>query len=371
MDLLWRDQTLFKNMDAFDFDYIPEEFLHRDGQLNQLMLNLKPALKKSQPINTLCLGPPSTGKTTAVKLIFREIENESDEVIPVYINCQIINSKQQIFSKIFRSVYGYSPPSYGVPFIKLYYSILNKIVNEEKVLIVALDDLNFMFDDTTLNEVIYSLIRAHEEVEGVKTGIICISIDTRIMKRFDVNVSSIFHPSEIYFPPYSRQEIYDILSSRAKYGFYPNVLSPEALDRIVDLTYESGDLRFGIYLLKMAGLEAEKRSSRRIDVKDVENVCRNGKKVFLRKSILALNSLEVALLKLIYSNDEITSGQLFKLFRKKHPIGYTKFYEILSKLENLKLIDTGYDRKGRGRSRIIKKIYNSEIVLNAIREFRL
>ena len=44
MDLLWRDQTLFRNIDVFDLDYLPEEFLHREQQLSQLASDLKPAL---------------------------------------------------------------------------------------------------------------------------------------------------------------------------------------------------------------------------------------------------------------------------------------------------------------------------------------
>jgi len=45
VNLLWRDQTLFKNIDVFDLDYLPEEYLHREKQLSQLASNLKPALK--------------------------------------------------------------------------------------------------------------------------------------------------------------------------------------------------------------------------------------------------------------------------------------------------------------------------------------
>ncbi len=368
MDILWRDQTLFKNMDVFDLDHLPEEFLHRDQQLTQLAMDLKPALRRSRPINALCIGPPSTGKTTAVKLLFKEIESVSDDVIPVYVNCLIINSKQQVFAKIFEKVFGYPPPSYGIPFLKLYYGILNKL--SDKVLIVALDDINLIFEDKTINEILYALLKAHEEVEDVKIGVIAISTDVRIAERFDASVGSIFHPDEIYFPPYSKEEIYDILSSRAKFGFYPNVLSDEALERIVDLTHEAGDIRFGIYLLKMAGLEAERRASRKIEVRDVEAVCKDGRKVFLRKGLLALNSAERALLKFIYSSsEELTTGELFKRFKKVVSIGYTKFYEMLLKLENLRLIDTKFDRNRRGKTRVIMKRYDSKLVLEALRDF--
>ena len=198
---------------------------------------------------------------------------------------------------------------------------------------------------------------------------IAISTDTRIFEKFSINVGSIFHPDEVYFPPYSREEIRDILISRAKYGFYPGVLTDDAIEKIVDLTYEAGDLRFGIYLLKMAGLEAEKRASRKIEVKDVEAVCEDGKKVFPRKSLLALNSIERALLKIIYSSDELTSGQLFKVFREFVHISYARFYESLMKLENLKLIDMKYDSGKRGRTRLIIKRYEPKLILDALKEF--
>ena len=119
----------------------------------------------------------------------------------------------------------------------------------------------------------------------------------------------------------------------------------------------------------MAGLEAEKRASRKIEVKDVEAVCEDGKKVFPRKSLLALNSIERALLKIIYSSDELTSGQLFKVFREFVHISYARFYESLMKLENLKLIDMKYDSGKRGRTRLIIKRYEPKLILDALKEF--
>ena len=116
-------------------------------------------------------------------------------VITVYINCQIINSKRQVFAKIFESIYGYALPSYGVPFSKVYCSILKKILDEEKVLIVAPDDLNLILDDAVMNEILHALIKAHEEVDGVKVGVTGISTDVRIAERFNISVGSVFHPS--------------------------------------------------------------------------------------------------------------------------------------------------------------------------------
>jgi len=363
--MLGWDETLFKDYEVFDEDYLPEEYLHRESQLLRLITNLKPAVRNARPINCLCLGPPGTGKTTAVKLVFKDLV-EFENVLPVYINCQIVNSRQQVFMKIFKAVHGYEPPSYGIPFAKLYYSTLKGL--DDRVLIVALDDLNFLLGDEVANDIIYSLLKAHEEVEGVKIGIIGIATDVKLTAKFDERVSSVFHPDEIYFPLYGIEEIRDILASRAKYGFYPGVLSDEALEKIVQLCYNYADLRFGIYLMKLAGLQAEREASRKIEVKHVEAVYEGSRKVFLRKSIQALCDEERALLKLIYSNDELTTGELYRKFKELTGIGYTKYYEMLSKLESIRLIDTRFEQRG-GRTRVVVKRYEPQLVLEALKEF--
>lgn len=364
--LAW-DETLFRNHEVFDADYLPEEYLHRELQLSRLAANLSPATKGAAPVHTLCLGPPGTGKTTAVKLVLRELE-EYNQVIPVYVNCQIINTKQQVFVRIFEQVLGFSPPSFGTPFQKIYYKIMNRVAEEKKVLVVALDDINMLLDDRIMNEVLYAILKAHEEVEGVKVGVIGIATDMKLSAKLDERVGSIFHYDEVFFPLYGRDEIEDILRRRVELGFYPGAMTEEAFQRVVDLTNESGDLRLGIHLLKLSGIEAERRGSRKVEVQDVDNAYGKSRTVFLRKNIGALNELERRLLEIIYTSQELQTGELYELFSGKHKIGYTRFYEMIEKLENLRLIDLVYAPTGKkGRTRIVMKRYNPELLLEALK----
>jgi cell division control protein 6 len=79
-DLLSWDQTLFKDSELFELDHIPEHFNHRDTQMQSLMYGIRPALSGGRPLNSLCVGAPGTGKTTAVLKIFEEIEKTRPEL---------------------------------------------------------------------------------------------------------------------------------------------------------------------------------------------------------------------------------------------------------------------------------------------------
>ncbi len=80
-NILLFDETIFKNIDAFNPDYVPENYLHRESQMEALAICLRPALMGGRPINTVVLGSPATGKTTAINKIFNIVEMTSDKIV--------------------------------------------------------------------------------------------------------------------------------------------------------------------------------------------------------------------------------------------------------------------------------------------------
>lgn len=360
-DLLSWDQTLFKDPELFELDHIPENFLHRDIQLHSLMYGIRPALGGSRPLNSLCIGPPGTGKTTAVLKIFEEIEAHTPKIIPVLVNCQVNSTRYAVFSQIFRKLIGHAPPSSGVSFKKVFGEVAKYLAEREKVLMVALDDMNYLFYENEVNEVLYSLLRAHEIHAGARVGVIAILSDTGVPHILDPKVESVFLPEEIKFPQYSRDEIKDILSNRVKLGFYPNVLDDSVLESIAEHTFALGDLRVGIDLLKRSGLNAERRASRTISLEDVETSYGKSRLVHLSYVMRTLKTDEKLLLGLITDSPQSNSGELYEKFHEKTALGYTRFYELLNKLGSIKLIDADFTGKGaRGRSRVVALRYQPE-----------
>lgn len=365
--LLW-DETIFKDREVLEFDHMPEHFAHRESQMEALKFSVRPAFAGGRPVNTLCLGPPGTGKTTAIYKLFSEIEAHSSKVVPVHVNCQMDHTRHAIFLRIYSKLLGHSPPASGVSFKRVLERIARAMAKENRILVVALDDVNYLFPEKEVDRVLYTLLRAHETFPGFRAGVIAILSEPALAYVFDPRVGSVFQPVEVPFPLYSTEEIREILDRRAQIGFYPGVVSPEVIGKIADLTERAGDLRVGIDLLKRAGLETERRASKSISDEDVDRASERSRLVHLSSALKPLREDEILLLTLAAEMGTSKAGDLYKRFQESTGSGYTRFHEILNKLDAARLIDTDFSGPGhRGRSRVVRIRYDPEEVLERIR----
>ncbi len=354
-DILLYDETLFKNIEAFNPDYIPEHFPHRKSQMEALAICIRPALRNGRPVNAVVLGSCATGKTTAIKKIFEMVEKTSSKVICVYINCQLHTTRFGIFSQIYQKIFGHTPPETGVPFSRIYQNIMQHLSSHDQSLVVALDDINNLFYSKNANKIFYDILRAHEAFEGVKTGVFAILSDIEFRFILDKNVNSIFIPQEIIFNPYNKEEMGNILKERVKIGFYNDVISDDLLDEITEYASSSGDLRVGIDLLRISGNLAEADASKTIEKKHIEEALKSTGSINLTYTLKSLSDDERVLLDIIRQSDnDLTAGDLYNAFNKKINSSYASFNRILNKLEFLRLVDTNFTGKGvKGNSRIV------------------
>jgi len=365
--LMW-DETLFRDPEVFEFDYVPDQFQFRDTQMRELAFQIRPGLRGGRPLNSICKGLPGTGKTTSVRKLFSEIEETTKKLVPVYINCQIDNTKFAIFSQIYRRLTGHLPPASGTSFKQLFDAIARILVKEELVLLVALDDANYLLYENEINKVLYTLLRAHEAYEGVRIGVIVIisDLDVDLVRAVDARVTSVFRPTEIYFPPYELAEIHEIIQVRVMQGLYPNVLSEKMLSLVIDQTQKSGDLRVGIDLLKRATMSAEHAARRSIEQDDICGAYHISRYLHLSFTVKTLKDEEKKILKALAEASleakEMNAGDVYKTISESVKIGYTRFYEVIKKLDALRLINLHY-RAGKGRTRLISLRYEPQNVL--------
>ena len=365
--LMW-DETLFRDPEVLEIDYVPEQFEFRDAQMRELAFQIRPGLRGGRPLNTVCKGLPGTGKTTSIRKLFGEIEDTTKKLVPVYINCQIDNTKFAIISQIYKKLSGHLPPSSGTSFKQVFDAVARILVKEEMVLLVALDDANYLLYENEINKVLYTLLRSHETYEGTRIGVIVIvsDLDVDLTRAVDARVASVFRPAEIYFPPYDNAEIQEIMKARVLQGLFQGVLSEELLNLVVEQTLKSGDLRVGIDLLKRATLSAERAARRTIEREDICGAYEVSKYLHLSYTLKTLKDEERLILKSFAERSakehEMNAGDVYKSIRESLSIGYTRFYEIIKKMDAMRLINLQY-RDGKGRTRIITLRYDPAKVL--------
>jgi cell division control protein 6 len=365
--LMW-DETLFRDPEVLEIDYVPEQFEFRDAQMRELAFQIRPGLRGGRPLNTVCKGLPGTGKTTSIRKLFAEIEETTKKLVPVYINCQIDNTKFAILSQIYKKLAGHLPPSSGTSFKQVFDAVARILIKDEIVLIVALDDANYLLYENEINKVLYTLLRSHETYEGTRIGVIVIvsDLDVDLSRAVDARVASVFRPTEIYFPPYEDTEIQEIMRARVTQGLFPGVLGEELLDLVVKQTQKSGDLRVGIDLLKRATMSAERAARRSIQREDICGAYEISKYLHLSYTIKTLNDEERLILKSFAERSakehDMNAGDVYKSLKETLSIGYTRFYEIVKKMDGMRLINLQY-RDGKGRTRIITLRYDPVKVL--------
>ncbi len=361
-DILMHDESLFQNINAFDPDFVPPNYNFRDTQMEAMAMSIRPAMRGGQPSNAVVLGSPATGKSTAMRKVFELVEKNTEKVVCVYINCQIHTTKFGIFSQIHKKIFGHAPPETGVPFSRIYEQIMKKLQKDSKTLIVALDDINYLFQSNNANKVVYDLLRAYEEYPGVKTSIFAILSDLEFKYAFDKNVSTVFIPQEITFPLYTYPEIESILRDRVNAGFFPGVLSDDILEQISMYTLENGDLRVGINLLRSCGNIAEADASREITQEHFEKAIESLVSINILETLNNLSDNERTLLKLVADYEGVyTTGELFDLFKEETGSGKSSFNRALDKLEFVRLVDTKFTGKGvKGNSREIILRFNPD-----------
>lgn len=365
--LSW-DESIFRDEHVFEIDYLPETFHHRDTQLQSLQYALRPAVRGSRPLNAMVRGPPGTGKTTAIEKLFSELDGRRS-VRTVRVNCQVDSTRYAVFSRIFEAIFEYEPPASGISFKSLFEQVTDHLTDEEEVLTVCLDDVNYLFYEGEASETLYSLLRAHETHAGAKIGVLLVSsdLDLDVIAELDSRVQSVFRPEEVFFPAYDESAIVDILEERVKRGFRSGVLDATVLDRVAALTADTGDLRVGIDLLRRAGLNAEMRASDTVESEDVETAYEKSKHVHLSRRVRGLSDSERTLLGVIADHDGARAGDVYEAFHEQTDLGYTRYSELINKLDRVGLIEATYTPvEGRGRSRELSLAYDTDAILDRL-----
>jgi len=324
-DMLHADQSLIKNEDALNFEFVPKLIPYRDHQQFKVANCIKPLFQKRDGKHILIHGNPGVGKTVAVKHIFRELEEESEEIIPIFINCWQKNTSFKIILEICEQLgYKFTQNKKSDELFK----IIKQMLNKQPVV--------FCFDEIDKLEEVDFIYTILEEI--YKKTIILISNFKSWFSEVDPRIKSRLLPETIEFPSYSLKEITGILQQRANYAFIQDTVESSALDLIAKKTFEQEDVRKGIFLLKESGLLAESSSSKKITE---DHAKRSIEKLadFTIKNSDSLKDETRFILSIIKKNNNNKIGDLFKIYEENKGLSsYKTFQRHIQKLEKAKFV---------------------------------
>jgi cell division control protein 6 len=109
------------------------------------------------------------------------------------------------------------------------------------------------------------------------------------------------------------------------------------------------------------------RASRTVSVEDVEAAYEKSKYVHLSRSLRGLSDRECELVRVVAEHDGDQAGDVYEAFHEETGLGYTRYSEIVNKLDRLGVVDADYaEIEGRGRSRSLSLAYEADAVLERL-----
>jgi len=263
-----RQNTVFADRTIITPHYTPNNLPFRDKQIGEITRILASSLHGKKPDNLFIYGKVGTGKTVTVKHVLLQLQefiaSNNSQVDFVYVNCSEHNSKYKVLLKALGKFY---PQSDFIGFSSAFvYEKLLAHAGKGSQVIIALDEIDKVRD---LDELVYSLTRANDELQSGSIALIGISNNLFFKDRLGARTKSALLQHELVFPPYNAEELKQILEERTAGAFKPGAVEASAINLAAAMAaQESGDARTAVMLMLRAGETADQDSLQKVS--DIE-----------------------------------------------------------------------------------------------------
>ncbi len=323
--MLRSGESLFRDTVLLSYDFQPKILFARENEQQRFAQGIKPLFAGHSGRNLFVFGAPGIGKTTACKHVLRELEETTDEIVPLYVNCWKENTTFKVYTKLCEDL--------GHKFLvnkktSELFALISRDLNKKSVVFVfdeidKLEDTDFLY---TILEDIY------------RKAIILITNYRDTYTELDERIRSRLSPEFLGFRAYNESEIATILAQRRDYAFVQNCWDDEAFKEIVEKCAELQDVRIGLYLMKEAGTIAEDRSSRRVTAAHVAEAIKKADE-FHVKPKEGLDEELRTILGLIREHNGQKIGDIYAVYAEKGgDMSYKSFQRRIVKLQEARFI---------------------------------
>lgn len=339
MDLIINENVLLP-------EYVPKRLPGREKEIADIAYNFKVALDGRKPENLLIYGPPGTGKTAVIKYVSSELEEFSNKIKIVYINCWHVGTRHNIIASIARSV-GFISPMKGISIDSILSRTAEIIKKRKYSVIVILDEMDRLIAGGH-GDVLYDISRMNE-VHKVNMSVVGVVNDFELVTTLDPRIRSSAINRDVEFKPYTVQALKKILSERADLAL--KYYDEEAVALCAAHAYKlGGDARRGIGLLLAAARIAERKELNKLDVESVEEAVKSVKKYGKEsKAEVELGEVEKRIISIIKKEEGINSGELYKKMKDINDRTVRNYIIKLSESGIIKI-----EKGQKGNTRILK-----------------
>lgn len=351
-------KTIFKDESKLSADYVPQNLVHRENEIRQLLNYLRCMIDAPGNITqkVLIVGPVGTGKTATSKLFglsFSDAARRRNIKLKyVHVNCHKDRTPFLILMKIVKTLIdGF--PDRGLSTQELLNIVCDRLEEEDEYLLITLDEVDY-FIRVGGESSLYDLLRASEEYLNKKQrmSFILIARDQFFIPLLDRSTQSVLMSNIIRFKPYTAEQLRDILMERVKEAFYENTVSSEVIWSIAEIAAKTGDARYALELLWRAAKTADMEGRRVVTIDDVRIAASMIHPSIRGEDIDALSKHEklvlLAITRCLRKTDQqyVNIGEVEKMYKmicEEYHVearAHTKIWEYIQNLKNAGLIYT-------------------------------
>ncbi len=347
-----QSNNVFRDVSLLSDGYEPEEVRYRDRQIDQLLACIASFLQSRQQNTVLVYGPPGSGKTLTVIKVLRAVP----EIHTVYVNCAEVNTKYRIFARIAEQC-GEEVPFTGLPTDMIVERAVDALKGFPAVALV-LDEVDYLFKSPhrmlDIRDVIYILTRTQD----LKLLLIGISNTLGFLEFLDTRTRSSLKHQEVHFPPYSRDELLEILWQRVSAAFAPGVVSRGVFEKCIEEAARvTRDIRSVTSYFRRAGelmmrmgesvltLSIFNQAMQEVAQEEAERLIFG----LPKQQLLALAAIDSVLA----DEEEATTGEVYEQYthlceeRRVKPVTMRRFHDYLQELAENSLICVRTISRGR------------------------
>lgn len=350
---------IFRDRYVLDVDYPWNRLFHRDNQIAEMTMALKPLWDAARPRSLLCLGFLGTGKTVVARYVTKKFQEEGNRkgvrILSAYVSCIQHGNMYDVLVKAVQDALGSDiARGHGKGY---YVDLLSDEVQKSNGFILVLDEVDRLALRKTadFSDLLYILGRSFPRTCTIMlTG--KRKVADVLQRDIDARSRDTFPWNPVDFPAYDAVQLQDILRPRMELAFQLGVYNDGIINRICAVCCDQGlGARGAIEIPKRIGEMAESRGERVLCADDVDVAAGDMMRRLVREPIVSLDRQCKAILRVLLEKMAMANWEMENYY--EHRIDFNPeaarsrgaYYYHLGHLREAGLIHTYREKRHGGR----------------------